>query len=130
LSIDNYGCDLVLTTPALFKAFKAQIRAKNQLVNSGDLPQMGKLGFKTDVLVYDNTFIMLDPNCPSGHVACLQLDTWDLLVDPEENFSVSPWIDLAKYKEDADDALAARINTRLILACRNPAANCLFTSVS
>jgi hypothetical protein len=129
-AIVGNGIDLVLTTPALYKTFKAQVRAKGgQILHSG-LPEMGQFGFKQECLQYDNTYIMYDPNCPSGNVACLNLSTWTVILGKDANFTTGEFIDLKKYSEGAKDAHQAYIDTRMIVACERPKVNVLFTSVA
>jgi hypothetical protein len=42
------------------------------------LPNMGEIGFKRDIVCFDNsTYVVYDPECPSGHMACAQLRDLD-----------------------------------------------------
>lgn len=124
------GINLVLTTPSLYKGFKAQVRAKGGQVLFNGMPEMGQFGFKRECLQYDNTYIMYDPFCPSGDVAMLNLDTWLAILSKEHNFTVSEFIDLKKYAEAAKDAKQAYIETDMIFACNNPRVNLLYTNVT
>jgi hypothetical protein len=124
------GVNVILTTPALYRTFKAEVRAKGQTVMVNGMPEMGEYGFKQEVLKFDNTYVMYDPLCPTGYVAGLNLETWKVILGSKQNFSVGKFINLPDYAEGAKDAHQAIIDTRMILCCENPKVNCLWTSVS
>jgi hypothetical protein len=128
------GIDVVLTTPALYRTFKDEVRAKGATIMADGLPQMGEYGFKKECLKFDNTYVMYDPLCPAGYVACLNLETWTVIMGASEKgrngFQVGKFVDLSEYAEGAKDALQSMVDTRMIVACENPRVNALFTSVS
>jgi hypothetical protein len=124
------GVDVILTTPALYRQFKAEARAKGQTVMVNGMPEMGEYGFKQECLRFDNSYVMFDPLCPAGYVACLNLETWKVILGSKQNFSVGKFVNLPDYSEGAKDAHQAIIDTRMIVSCDNPKVNCLFTNVS
>lgn len=124
------GIDLILTTTSLYRTFKDECRSKGQTVLSDGLPEMGEFGFKQEMLKFDNTYVMYDPNCPASTVACFNLETWKLIMDGKKNFSPTEFIDLPKYAEGAKDAYQAYVDSQMILACEAPSVNAYFSNVS
>ncbi len=133
LGIYGEGVDLVLTTPSIFKAFKAEARAKGpvtaEIVNGHDLPLIGKLGFENQLIRYDDTYITYDPFCPANSVYCLNLRHFTFIPSVDKDFKVAPLIYLPDYSQGALDAYASNIDSQFIFACENPGRQWLFNNV-
>jgi hypothetical protein len=125
------GIDLVLTGKSIFRTFKDECRNKGGQVFANGMPEMAEYGVgQPEVLKFDRTHVMLDKNCPDNAVACLNLSGWKLITHGDMNFKTTKFVDLKEFTEGAKDAHQAFIETKLILACEEPAVQCYFSNVS
>ena len=126
----NYGTgvDLVLTTPTLYVKYKNQLMSRGAVILQNGPPETFAIGAKREALQYGNAYIISDPNCPSGNVACLTSGLWKIIFHPMENFTVTPFIDLSGYTEGAKDAQQAFIRTMFMVVCENPSQQVLYTN--
>jgi hypothetical protein len=124
------GIDLIITDGPNFKKFKKEAKAKGQTCYTDTaIPSFGQFGFKNEIVKVDNTYICYDPECPTNHLAALNLDTWTFAIHPDANFKVSTPTDMSKF-EGGDDAQTGHIRTEILLACEVPSVNAYFTAVS
>jgi hypothetical protein len=123
------GIDLMLTTPALYLQFKAQITAASGTVMHSGLPAMAKMGVKKEVLMIDDVAIAYDLSVPANHVMCFNTKTWKVMFHPKRNLTVTPFVDLSKTGEGAKDADQAYIRTRLMQTCDDPSKNVVYTLI-
>lgn len=130
LSKKGTGVDLILVDGTNFKKAKSEAKAKGHtLIKSGDaIPNMGRFGFSRELVQIDNTYIVYDPECPSGHVAALNLATWTMAIHPDANFKVSEPFDQTKVQ--GDDATTGQIRTEAMLVCEVPSLNAYYTNVA
>lgn len=121
--------DLILTDKTNYKRAKAEAKAKGGTVLLGGqgIPNFGQFGFKREIVEIDNTFVVYDPFCPTGHLAALNLDTWTLAIHPDANFAVSTPEDQQKV-EGGDDAHTGHVRTEMMVVCEVPSQNAYWTS--
>lgn len=69
LAYKNGGPDVFFVPPSLIKRFKRESISYSQNVNiQDDIREMGKYGFKAEVLQYGNTYAVGTSRCPEGTV--------------------------------------------------------------
>lgn len=129
LANKGLGIDCIIVGNALFKKAKAEARVKSgTVILNGGIPDFGKFGFQRELVKIDNTWIVNDPTCPSGHGAFLNLGTWTFAIHPDANFTVSAPSDQRKV-EGGDRAWTGTVESTIMLACEWPAANAYFTTL-
>ena len=134
----KYGLpvSLIICGLDLFPQFITQVDAlKGQVIYDGKLPGIGEFGFTKEVLRYRNTFIVMDPNCPSktkgdatNAMTMLNLDTWTVAVSPDANFEADDPFDLTKT-DGGKDAIKSQLRSELIIGCECPSANVWWNDV-
>lgn len=131
LSKKGEGIGLLLTDGPNFKKAKAEAKAKGSgtVINGGGIKEYGQFGFKRELVQIDNTWIVYDPECPAGHVAALNLDTWTIAVHPDANWKVSAPFDMSQIK-GGEDAQVGNVRTELMMVCEVPSLNAYFTGVN
>lgn len=130
LSKKGTGIDLLLTDGPNFKKAKAEAKAKGyQVIHNGGMQEYGEFGFKRELVKVDNTWVVYDPECPTGHVAALNLSTWTFAIHPDANFKVSTPFDQSQIKGGTDEQ-TGQIRTEIMLVCEAPSLNAYFTGVS
>lgn len=130
------GIDLLICGLDLFPQFINQVDAlKGQVIYDGKLPGIGEFGFTREVLRYRNTWIVMDPECPSltrgdtkNVVVGLNMDTWTVAVSPDANFEADDPFDLSKTR-GGQDALKSQMRTELIACNENPKVNIYWEDV-
>ena len=120
--------DLILTDAANFKRAKSEAKSKGSTsMTPQAIQERGKFGFRREIVEIDNTFIVYDPFCPTGHLAALNLDTWTIAIHPDANFKVSTPEDQQKV-EGGDDAHTGHVRTEMMVVCEVPSQNAYWTS--
>lgn len=131
------GIDLLICGLDLFPQFKSEAKAKGGTVfYDGKVPSIGEFGFKREIIKFNNTYVVMDPACPSKNgtgaatnaVAGFNLDTWTVAINPNANFEIDEPFDLTKT-EGGKDAIKSQLRTELIVACEAPAVNVFWTDV-
>lgn len=124
------GIGLIITGLDLFPLFIQQVDAlKGQVIYDGKLPGIGEFGFTKEILRYRNTYIVMDPQCPSitrgdatNAMVGLNMDSITVAVSPDANFEVDEPSDLTKT-DGGKDAIKSQIRTELLWCCENPKVN-------
>jgi hypothetical protein len=123
------GCQLMICGFDLFPIFKAEAKAKGGVITYNDLPEIGEFGFKREVVRFNNTYVVMDPQCPSktrgdskNVVAGINLDTMTVAINAEANFTVDEPSDLSKT-DGGKDAIKSQIRTEMIVGCEAPSLN-------
>lgn len=129
LSAIGGGVGAILTTPAIYLLFKAQIIAAGGQICKEGMPEFAYMGVKKEVLMIDNAVIMWDEKCPANNVACLDLSVCKYLQDPAFNAVVSEFTDLSKAVEGGKFADQAQISSRFMITNDNPALSVLYTAI-
>lgn len=132
LNCAKYGTPvkLFITGSAIFTAWLAEARAIGaSIVQASDIPEFAKIGFKRQVIQYNNAYAFCDFTCPANYVFGLNPDTWTIALKPNANFTVTKPYDESE-SEGGDDATTAKIKTRMMMACEAPNVNCVFSNVT
>lgn len=132
----GHGLDLLICGPTLFPLFKEQARKDGaQIIIDGKLPGIGEFGFTREVVRFGNTWVLMDPACPStgrgadkNVVVGLDLSTWTIAFSPNANFTVSEPFNLAKIP-GGKDATVASLRTELMVVCECPRLNVYWEDV-
>lgn len=96
---NGMGCNLFITTSALFNELAAQADARGINQITGGLPNHSVTGFRYPVIEHDNVYYTWDKDCPSGTMYCLDLDTFLMEVDGSANFTWTGFTDKEKTEE-------------------------------
>lgn len=131
LKSKGYNLDVMLVGADLMPTALSEAEARGgQVILSGTpIPQFGQFGFQNDIVRIDNTWIIYDPECPSGTVVGLNPSTWTFAVHPDANFKQSTPTDQSD-NEGGDDAVTWTIRSKVMLVCEAPLANVIWTNVS
>lgn len=129
LADKGMGIDLIICDKQNFKRAKTEAKSKGVVISTGGVPQFGEFGFLREIVKIDNTWIVYDPECPTGEVAAINLDTWTFAIHPEANFRISKPFDQSQI-EGGDDAMAGYVVTKIMLVCEVPGMNAYYTSVT
>ena len=86
---NGMGCNLFITTSALFNELATQADARGITVHQGGIPGHSTTGFKYPVICHDNVYYTWSKDVPSGKMYCLDLDSVMLEVHPQLNFKFS-----------------------------------------
>jgi hypothetical protein len=132
------GIGLVLCGGTLFPKFKAEALKKGGTVFHTGLPNMGEFGFEREIVRFNNTYVVYDPECPdqlhssgsytTNAAAFLNLDTWTIAVSPEANFTVEDPFDQFRVKGGTDETTST-MRTEMIIACEAPSLNVWFDDI-
>ncbi len=121
------GVDIIAVDGAGFQKALNEADGKTGIVMHGGPPSMAEMGFKRDVVCFDNqTYVIYDPECPSGHMAALNSSTWTVAIHGAKNFKVSTPKDQTEIK-GGDDVTCGTIRTKALWCCEEPAYNGYFT---
>lgn len=124
------GVDIIACDGNLFQKALSEADGKFGVILHNGLPNMAEIGFKGDVVCFDNkTYVVWDPECPSGHMACLNSATWTFAIHPSKNFRISTPFDNSELK-GGDDVTSGTIRTKALWACEEPQVNAYFTNAS
>ncbi len=124
------GCDIIACAGNLFQKALNEADGKTGVVMHSGLPKMAEMGFKKDIVCFDNqTYVVYDPEAPSGHMACLNSATWTFAVHPQKNFKVSTPKDQTEIK-GGDDVTCGTLRTKMLWCCEEPAVNAYFTGAT
>lgn len=125
------GIEVMLTGGTLFQVALNEAEAKGgMVVRAGEpIQEFASYGFKRDSVKIDNTWIIYDPEAPSGDVLGLNPSTWTVAIHPDANFRQSTPTDQSD-NEGGDDARTWTIRTKLMVCCEVPWMNILWTNVS
>jgi hypothetical protein len=72
--------------------------------------------------MYDSA---VSANCVELHM----MDTWQFIVAPDANLTISKFVDLSDKAEGAKEADQAFVTTEFFLANKNPKLNVKYTSI-
>lgn len=121
------GVDIIACSGALFQKALNEADGKTGVVMHNGIPAMAEMGFKKDIVCFDNqTYVVYDPEAPSGHMACLNSETWTVAIHGSKNFKVSPPKDQTEIK-GGDDVTCGTLRTKMMWVCEEPAVNGYFT---
>ncbi len=121
------GCDCILVDGTGFQKAMNEADGKFGVIMHNGLPEMAEMGFNKDIVCFDNkTYVVYDPECPSGHMACLNSSTWTVAIHPQKNFRVSTPTDQTINK-GGDDVTCGHIRTKMLWCNEEPAMNAYFT---
>lgn len=133
---DLYGCldktgetpDLWMVSPTLFSAYRSMVRGANQKVWTGSqLPKFGSYGFTGEALQINDAWMIREPALAAGEVMGLNLASW--LIAFGRKFELYGPTDL-RNTEGGKDADQMLMDTDLLMACLQPAANIRYTGVT
>lgn len=123
--VDIIGCDGTAFQKALNEA-----DGKFGVVMHNGLPSMAEIGFKNDIVCFDNkTYVVYDPECPTGEMALLNSETWTYAIHPNKNFKVSTPKDQTEMK-GGDDVTCGHMRTKMLWCCEEPRYNGYLTGVT
>ncbi len=125
------GVDVIACSGALFQKALNEADGKTGVVyHNGQIPGMADIGFKKDVVCFDSaTYVIYDPECPSGHLAALNSATWTIAIHGKKNFRVSKPKDQSEIK-GGDDVTCGTLRTKMLWCCEEPGVNGYFTGVT
>jgi hypothetical protein len=132
------GIGLVLCGGTLFPKFKAEARLKGGTIFHDGMPKMGEFGFRREVVRFNDTFVIYDPECPdvlhesgsysTNAAAFINLDTWTIAISPDANFSVDDPFDQSKVKGGTDET-TSNMRTEMMFVCEAPSLNVWFDNI-
>lgn len=96
---NGIGCNLFITTSALYNELAAQAEARGIRQHIGGIPNHSITGFQNPIIEHDNVFYTWDKDCPSGTVYCIDLDTWLMEVAKGHNFEFLGFTDKSVTEE-------------------------------
>lgn len=124
------GVDVILVDGTGFQKALNECDGKFGVVMHNGIPNMGEVGFKRDVVCFDNTtYVVWDPECPAGHMVALNSETWTVAIHGSKNFKISTPKDQTEIK-GGDDVTCGHIRTKMLWCCEEPAVNAYFTGCS
>ncbi len=117
------GCDVIVCAGDLFQNALNEADGKFGVIIHNGLPSMAEVGFKSDIVCFDNkTYVVYDPEAPSGHLAALNSSTWTVGILGTKNFKVSTPKDQSEIK-GGDDVTCGTLRTKMLWCCEEPAVN-------
>lgn len=124
--------DVWITGNILYNKFKQEALSRGAQLVTNDVPKGGQVGFIGEYVNYNGKMITLDPFCPASTVFGLDSRTWEMELDPKENFRVLPFKDL---REELPGTGQADLTTSAVafggrLICTQPWKNIQYTNVS
>lgn len=117
---NGMGCNLFITTSALFNELASQADARGIHQITGGLPNHSVTGFAYPLIEHDNVYYTWDKDCPSGLMYCLDLDTFLMETSAGGNFEWSGFIDKSKTEEGGGKYEWGFYNTLFRFSCRAP----------
>ncbi len=147
------GVNLIGAGSTNYKIFKNQILSRGGVViqNTADsrfaLAPNAKYGVTMEVCLFENAYVVWDPfldsveatNATTGAalysaqpntVYAFNLDVMNLILHPQRNVTVKPFVDLSDKAQGAIDANQSFVTTNAILAVDVPRVNAVFTNVT
>tara|TARA_R110002020_G_scaffold438535_2_gene648982 strand:+ start:3265 stop:4455 length:1191 start_codon:yes stop_codon:yes gene_type:complete len=109
-TIDNDQPDLIVTTQVIFDAYETALQANKRWAGDATL---GDAGFQT--LQFKGASVVVDSNCPAGHMYFLNTKYLDYKVHAKRNFAFEDFKPL-----EAADSIQARLFWMGQLTCSNP----------
>ena len=109
-TIDNDQPDLIVTTQVIFDAYETALQANKRWKGDATL---GDAGFQT--LQFKGASVVVDSNCPAGHMYFLNTKYLDYKVHSKRNFAFEDFKPL-----EAKDCIQARLFWMGQLTCSNP----------
>ena len=109
-TIDNDQPDLIVTTQVIFDAYETALQANKRWQGDATL---GDAGFQT--LQFKGASVVVDANCPAGHMYFLNTKYLDYKVHSKRNFAFEDFRPL-----EASDSIQARLFWMGQLTCSNP----------
>lgn len=121
------GVDIIACDGNLFQKALNEADGKSGIILHNGLPKEGEIGFKQDLVCFDNkTYVVYDPECPSGEMAALNSSTWTVAIHPNKNFKISTPEDQQKIRGGVDSTTGT-IRTKMLWCCEEPHYNAYFT---
>lgn len=123
---NGVGCQLNVTTSALFNCLASQADARGIAVQNGGFSNYSEIskhsatGFRYPIIEHDNVWYTWDKDCPSGTMYHYDLDSILMEVDGEYNFSFSGFTDKSKTEEGGDEYEWAEYEAMFRLGWRCP----------
>ena len=118
-SDNGRGADVFITTPTLWNALASEAEGRFSITQNG-IPNTAIAGFNYPVIHKDNVYFTYDPDCPSGQMYALNLDTWLMEIQGERNFKVNPWVNSATTVEGGAEYRWSNITATIRMSCTKP----------
>ena len=116
---NSVGPTCWITTPSLWQALRQQSEGDYQIYENG-IPDSGLSGFKWPIIKRDNSYITYDPNCPSGEMYGLNLDTWVVEIQSGMNFTWSGFTRKDRTEEGGGAYEWGNFEVQMRLTCEEP----------
>lgn len=125
------GIEVIFTGNALYKKFKAQANAEQQLITTTGTPDEAMIGFLKESFKYNGVIFTFDPKIAAGVVYALRPSDFCFEVHPGQNFRVSPFRDGTDDGQFGEaDAMTAKITLMYRFYCKQPWNQVKYTNVS
>jgi hypothetical protein len=113
--------DIILTTQDIYEQYEAICEALRQIHSNGS--DRASLGMGE--LMFKNTEMFWDPECPAGNMYFLNTETLEMPVDP------ALWMEMTDWKVLQGTSLdrTAQIVSRMQLCCKMPAKNAVIYNI-
>lgn len=131
LMYQGSGVDLFVTTPAILQKWKAKTVGLTQEVNIGaELRELGRYGFRTEVLQYGNSYAIADWRCPAGVVLGLNRAAFVFAFRKGQKFAPSEMYDQRGINQVGFDGSLFYINTQIMPMLVAPPLCVKYTSIN
>ena len=120
IKITGEGVDLGLTDGSSYTTYQQQIMARGAVQVVSSMPALAAIGFTRECLKYNECYVTYDSYCPTKYIGFLTLKHWRFITHPKFNFTMSQMVNLKLQATNAPDQTQGFLETRAILACRDP----------